>query len=64
MKKMTVERIKAIQALEKTWKNIEDKTISPPADVAQSIESILSSSELTFKYILVTGILAKYVNNC
>ncbi len=62
MKKMTVERIKAIQALEEAWKNIGDKTISPPADVAQSIESILSSSELTFKYILVTGILAKYVN--
>jgi hypothetical protein len=31
MKKMTVERIKAIQALEEAWKNIGDKTISPPA---------------------------------
>jgi hypothetical protein len=63
MKKQSVEQLKAKQALEDAWKNIEDKTISPPADVAKSLESILSSSELTFKYILVTGILAKYVNH-
>ena len=63
MTKQTVERLKARHALEQAWKMIEDKTVLPSQEVVQSLESILSSSELTFKYILVTGILAKYVSS-
>lgn len=51
----------ATLALEKAWKDIASDS-RPPARMQQLIENVLGAADVTFKYILVTGYLAKYAN--
>ena len=48
-------------ALQKAWTETGSAS-RPPARMQQLIENILGASDVTFKYILVTGYLAKSVN--
>jgi hypothetical protein len=48
-------------ALEKAWADIGSDS-RPPAPMREQIEQILTSRDVTFKYILVTGYLAKFTN--
>jgi transcription elongation GreA/GreB family factor len=57
----TVDLHAAKAALDKAWANVKSRS-RPPAKMQQLIETVLSASDVTFKYILVTGYLAKYVN--
>lgn len=58
---LTVSHEEALNILRHAWDEIESKK-RPPARMQQLIEQILASNEITFKYILVTGYLAKVVN--
>ncbi|MCT7983371.1 restriction endonuclease, SacI family [Laspinema sp. A4] len=64
MIKETVNHQQAAQALELAWDSIEQKTIAPNLDeIAGRIKLIITSpGNIAFKYILITRILAKYVN--
>src|SRR5713101_5463323 len=48
-------------ALHKAWAEVSSSS-RPPAAMAQLIEKVLGASDVTFKYILVTGYLAKCVS--
>ena len=48
-------------ALDKAWAEVSSNS-RPPAAMAQLIEKVLRASDVTFKYILVTGYLAKCVS--
>lgn len=49
-------------ALEKAWKEIRARPVFLPAKMQQSVEAVMAAADVTYKYILVTGFLAKYVN--
>lgn len=57
----TVDHNSALQALNRAWSARQSKN-RPPARMQQLIEQVLAATDVTFKYILVTGYLAKYVN--
>jgi hypothetical protein len=57
----TVEHDKALDALNRAWSDRKSKD-RPPPRMQQLIEQVLGATDVTFKYILVTGYLAKYVN--
>lgn len=57
----TVELTRAEEALARAWAEIGSSS-RPPARMRSLIEDLISASDVTFKYILVTGYLAKYVN--
>lgn len=56
-----VDHAAAKAALDKAWKDIGDKSKVPPK-MQKAIEAVMNAADVTFKYILVTGFLAKYVN--
>ena len=58
---ITVDHNEARAVLEKAWREIGAST-RPPARMQQLIENVLTASDVTFKYILVTGYLGKCVN--
>lgn len=51
----------ARKALDKAWTDIKT-TDEPPEKMKKYIEEVLEASDVTYKYILVTGFLAKYIN--
>lgn len=57
----TVDHSNALEALNQAWRDrpLNDR---PPPRMQQLIEQVLAATDVTFKYILVTGYLAKYVN--
>ena len=57
----TVDHDKALETLNRAWSDspLKDR---PPARMQQLIEQVLAATDVTFKYILVTGYLAKYIN--
>ena len=57
----TVDHGSALEALNRAWNDRQSKG-HPQAHMQQLIEQILTATDVTFKYILVTGYLAKYVN--
>ncbi len=57
----TVDHQIALQALNNAWRD-QQSTERPPARMQQLVEQVLSATDVTFKYILVTGYLAKHVN--
>lgn len=57
----TVDQDSALKALNRAWSERQSKA-RPPARMQQLIEQVLAATDVTFKYILVTGYLAKYVN--
>jgi len=57
----TVDFASARAALDKAWADIGSGS-TPPGKMQQLIENVMSASDVTFKYILATGYLAKYVN--
>lgn len=61
MATVSVDHRKAKDALNKAWRMIDDKSILSPATIESEIESVLVATDITFKYILVTGLLAKCV---
>ncbi|MEB3831037.1 restriction endonuclease, SacI family [Phormidium sp. CCY1219] len=64
MTKQTVDNQRAMEALESAWRSVDDERISPRSSVATNIEEIIAvPRNIAFKYILVTGTLAKYVNS-
>lgn len=62
MSSVTIDLDAARALLEKAWAAI-GSTPKPMARTQQLIDTILSSTDVTFKYILVTGFLAKCVNS-
>src|SRR5258708_7860472 len=56
-----VDHDSARAALGKAWAEIGSGS-RPPARMQQLIENVLAASDVTFKYILATGYLAKVVN--
>ena len=57
----TVDHDSALEALNWAWSNRQSKD-RPPARMQQLIEQVLGATDVTFKYILITGYLAKYIN--
>ena len=57
----TVDHDVALKALNRAWNDGESKD-RPPARMQQLIEQVLGATDVTFKYILITGYLAKYIN--
>ena len=57
----TVNHDSALKGLNRAWRDRESKE-RPPPRMQQLIEQVLAATDVTFKYILVTGYLAKYVN--
>jgi len=57
----TVDHDRALGALNRAWSDRHSKD-RPPARMQQLIEQVLAATDITFKYILITGYLAKYVN--
>lgn len=58
---ITVDHDKALIVLNRAWKERRKKS-RPPARMQELIEQILGASDVTYKYILITGYLAKIVN--
>jgi hypothetical protein len=58
---LDVDADKARAALDKAWSEIKSDK-QPPAKAKKLIEEVLAASDVTYKYILVTGYLAKHVN--
>jgi hypothetical protein len=57
----TVDLEAARAGLVRAWNDI-DSRLRPPPKMQQLIENVMSASDVTFKYILTTGYLAKFVN--
>ena len=57
----SVDRLIALKLLEESWTKISVAPL-PPEEIQDLIEEIMSANDITFKYILVTGYLAKCVN--
>jgi len=57
----TVDHESALEALNLAWNDLQAKG-RPQARMRHLIEQILAEDDVTFKYILITGYLAKYVN--
>ena len=58
---VNVDHSSARAVLDRAWAEIGARA-RPPARMQQLIENVLGASDVTFKYILVTGYLAKCVN--
>ncbi|HEY3857654.1 MAG TPA: restriction endonuclease, SacI family [Verrucomicrobiae bacterium] len=58
---VNVDHDSAKKTLERAWKDIGSSS-RPPGRMQKLIDDVMSASDITFKYILVTGYLAKYVN--
>lgn len=58
---LAVDHNLALKVLKKAWNEI-DTCGDAPALMRQPIEKVISASDVTFKYILVTGFLAKCIN--
>lgn len=56
-----VDHAAARTAIEAAWKEIHSKP-AVPLKMQEAIEDVMDAADITFKYILVTGFLAKYVN--
>lgn len=57
----TVDHNSAREVLNRAWHDRESED-RPPARMQQLIEQVLAATDVTFRYILITGYLAKYVN--
>jgi hypothetical protein len=59
---VSVDAAAAKKNLERAWAMVDDQNIVPPKLAISYIDSILESKDVTFKYILVTGLLGKVTN--
>ncbi len=59
---VSVDHAQARKALGDAWEKIDDLTVVAPSAVVPHLETVILASDVTYKYILVTGILAKCVN--
>jgi hypothetical protein len=59
---ITINHRTAALLLEEAWTSQPTPGLSLPASVVDGLHRILTSSRKTFKYVLVTGVLAKCVN--
>jgi hypothetical protein len=57
----SVDHDAAKKALAEAWKAIGDVSIVSPAKIVPYLEAVIEAPDVTFKYLLVTGLLAKYV---
>lgn len=57
-----IDHDKARSVLKSAWAEIKSNNM-PPAKMRTNIERVLTASDVTYKYILVTGFLAKAVNS-
>jgi len=62
MASVEVDHSQAEKKLFAAWDRTADLTVVAPATVVPHLEAVLSAPDVTFKYILVTGLLAKCVN--
>jgi hypothetical protein len=62
MPSVNVDHGEARSILDKAWNKTEDNTVLAPDRVIPCLERILDASDVTYKYILITGLLAKCVN--
>ncbi len=58
---LTVDLQQARRLLESAWEKI-DAAITAPPDVLAVLEAILTAKDVTYKYILITGLLGKRAN--
>src|SRR4051812_27742721 len=58
----SVDHAHARTILADAWAKTEDSLIVAPSGIVAHLETILTASDVTYKYVLVTGILAKCVN--
>src|SRR5690348_6497937 len=52
----------ATTKLLQAWAKVDKPRIAPPEQARKLIDAVMSSKDVTFKYILVTGLLAKSTN--
>jgi len=57
----SIDNNSALEAINRAWGDRHSKE-HPPARMQQLIDQVLAANDITFKYILVTGYLAKYIN--
>ncbi|MCC7293578.1 MAG: restriction endonuclease, SacI family [Phycisphaerales bacterium] len=60
---MNVDHDAAKAALHAALKLVDDRRISVDPKIQAALASVMAGTEVTYKYILVTGILGKYVNS-
>lgn len=58
---LSVDLKQARTLLETAWSKI-DSAVSAPPHVVVTIHEILTAKDITYKYILITGLLGKRVN--
>lgn len=63
MTSVSVDHAAAGRILHAAWRQIGDRSIVPPPSLAAKIESVIEAKDVTYKYILVTGLLARSVND-
>lgn len=60
MSAVMIDHEKARELLAAAWVKTDDQSIVPPAKVVAALNEVLAAKDVTFKCILVTGLLAKY----
>jgi hypothetical protein len=59
---LSVDADRARRRLEAAWDKTDDPTITAPPSVSAYLREILTAQDVTYKYILITGLLAKRTN--
>lgn len=59
---VSVDHDRARRLLADAWGKIDDLKVAAPSTIVPHLETVISASDVTYKYILVTGILAKCAN--
>lgn len=58
----SVDNIRAVEVLEKALNEASAKQFKPSSELRKHVEAVILGSHLTYRYILVTGLLAKATN--
>ena len=59
MAPVSIDHNAARSILEKAWATVRNDSVVAPANVVADLEAVIAAKDVTFKYILVTGLLGK-----
>lgn len=62
MSSVSVNHADARKILNSAWERVDDGSIVAPSKIVTLLENLILASDVTFKYILVTGLLGKCTN--
>jgi len=56
---ISVNHAKAEEKLREAWKQTENESVRPPQAICELVKKVMEAPDITYKYVLVTGFLAK-----